>query len=1048
MDAQRGCSVLWVSGPPGSGKTTFVSSYLSTRKLPCLWYQVDEGDGDIASFFYYMGLAAKKAAPRHKRPMPLLTPEYLQGVPTFTRRYFEELFRRLKTPFAIVLDNFQDAGGAAFNGIISHGLEAVPEGINVIILSRSEPPAGLSRLRANNKMAFLGWDEISFTLKECREFLKAREDRALPEKTIRQLHDRTEGWAAGLVLMTEMAKTREIHYSLISELSREAVFNYFANEIFEKTDAETRDFLLKTSFFPSMSVTAAEELTGNDGAKQLLSRLSRNHYFTDWRPLPAPVFQYHPLFREFLQVRAKGVFDSSELIAIRRHAALILEKEGRVDEAAALFIDAGDREGLSRIILDNAQYMVAQGRHKTVEEWIHALPGGLVDGSPWLLYWLGICRMAFDPYESRPLFERAFELFKSATDDSGMFLSWACIVDTFVYAWGDFSPLDHWIAVMEEILSRRPEFPSPEIEVRVAGCMSSAMTYRQPGRADLVMWAERVQRIVVSSNDVHLQMMLGSQLIFYYLWIGDFSKITPVVEALRPSRGVAGYDLLTKQNWYAWNAMYAWFVADWTACLQAISDGLGNAEDSGIHLLDLFLLSSGVWGGLSLGDPSAAVSYLGKMALIDSRRPGDKALYHYQAASVAWYYGEYKKSAEHGKLAVKICETIGWPIATVLCAVDLAVTLFDDGRYDEADAYLAKGVAMSRGIIGLQFLVCLNSARFAFHRGKGNLGLDQLREGFALGARYGLVNMPRWNDGHMSLLCAKALEYGIEADYVRRLIRLRGLIPPILSSQLINGEQRGMAAVEDWPYPVKIYCLGNFKILKNGEPVEFAGKVQQKPLAMLKVLVALGGREVAAEQMIDALWPEAEGDTAHISFKTTLHRLRQLLGSEKAIRLQEGRITLDERYCWIDVVAFQELIEKSENGGNRDSSGTRRDPRQLRLKAINLYAGEFLPADGKEPWAIRMRERLKARAIRLFDAEGRSHEEAGAWGEAVECYEKALDANELYEEFYQRLMGCYQKQGKKAEALAVYHRCEKILESVLGIEPSRRTRDIYKEIKG
>ena len=87
--------ITWVYSPAGSGKTTLISSYLDSRKLPCLWYQCDEGDSDLATFFYYMGLAAKKAAPRYKKPLPLLTPEYLTGIPAFTKRYFEKLYSRL-----------------------------------------------------------------------------------------------------------------------------------------------------------------------------------------------------------------------------------------------------------------------------------------------------------------------------------------------------------------------------------------------------------------------------------------------------------------------------------------------------------------------------------------------------------------------------------------------------------------------------------------------------------------------------------------------------------------------------------------------------------------------------------------------------------------------------------------------------------------------------------------------------------------------------------------------------------------------------------------
>ncbi len=76
LDQMRKQSAIWVSGPAGSGKTTLVNSYLETRGIPCLWYEVDEGDTDLATFFYYLGQAAKRAVPRKTKSLPLLTPEY------------------------------------------------------------------------------------------------------------------------------------------------------------------------------------------------------------------------------------------------------------------------------------------------------------------------------------------------------------------------------------------------------------------------------------------------------------------------------------------------------------------------------------------------------------------------------------------------------------------------------------------------------------------------------------------------------------------------------------------------------------------------------------------------------------------------------------------------------------------------------------------------------------------------------------------------------------------------------------------------------------
>src|SRR4030042_2571179 len=112
------------------------------------------------------------------------------------------------------------------------------------------------------------------------------------------------------------------------------------------------------------------------------------------------------------------------------------------------------------------------------------------------------------------------------------------------------------------------------------------------------------------------------------------------------------------------------------------------------------------------------------------------------------------------------------------------------------------------------------------------------------------------------------------------------------------------AEIENWPYPLKVYTFGRFALLKDEKPVRFSGKVQQKPLSMLKAIIAFGGREISEDQLSDALWPEAAGDVAHLSFKSTLHRLRPLIGKEDIIQLKEGRITLDQRYCWVAVWAF------------------------------------------------------------------------------------------------------------------------------------------------
>src|SRR5579859_1482805 len=224
-------SVIWVTGPPGSGKTTLVASYLERRKLNSLWYQVDEGDADVASFFYYLGLAASERRLKSKSRLPQLTPEYHAAIAAFARRYFQALYAQLGAPFAIVLDGYHEVSAqSAFHEAIRVALSEVPADCSFVLISRSDPPPLMARLRANQAMEVFGWVDLRLTQEESNAIVRQR-GHQLSDQALTDLYGRTQGWAAGLILTLEQVAGRD-SVTQVPELSTpQLVFDYLAGEI-------------------------------------------------------------------------------------------------------------------------------------------------------------------------------------------------------------------------------------------------------------------------------------------------------------------------------------------------------------------------------------------------------------------------------------------------------------------------------------------------------------------------------------------------------------------------------------------------------------------------------------------------------------------------------------------------------------------------------------------------------------------------------------------------------------------------------------------------
>ena len=1036
LDTCRKYPLIWISGPAGSGKTTLVSSYFDANKLPCLWYQVDEGDSDIATFFSYMGMAAKKAAPRKRTPLPLFTPEYLQGISTFTLRYFENLFSRFKAPYVLVLDNYHSVSADSdFHSMISDGLTTIPDGMNVIIISRHDLPPALSRLHANALMGMLGWDELRLSLEESGGIVRLRKKGKTPKEMIRRLHDATDGWAAGLVLMLESLKTG-IGPHLLGKLTPGEIVDYFGNELFNKTDKEIQEFLLKTAFFPKMTAKMAEELTGLPNADKILSTLNRDNYFTEKHYSAEPLYQYHPLLREFLITRAKETFSHETLSTLLHRAALLLEEAGQTEAAISLFRDLGDWGEMIQIIMRQAPSMLDQGRYRPLGEWLDSLPKEMLQNDPWLLYWKGTSRSPFDPALAQPYFEQAFEQFKVQSNLPGVLLAWSGVVYSIIYRFEHYSPLDRWIQLFPELPENPEKVIPPEVWTHVVSSMFIALTYRHPGHSETEKWIKHAESIVQGPGVPVVKAQILLQLVHWYMMMGDFEQSSinvRLLQHLTQSKDVLPFVIIMTR---LAEAMHYGFTGDHERCLEAVSEGLKTSERTGILLLNYVLLAHGVSSCQNLGDHEAAQRMLEKIASsTDHLRPYEKGLYQFIQARQFLLRSELSAAATQVELALRTNVDIGTYDPICLTYLLAAQVIHRTGKHREAWDYLHEAFLIAESVKskGLKYYGFLIEAHFYFEQGDEASGLISLRKALAIGKEWGFLNTFVDQPAVTARLCVKALEEEIEVPYVQDIIRKRRLIPEKLPLHL-----------ENWPWPLKIFTLGKFGLLKDGTPIQFSRKAQEKPLSLLKAVIALGGREVKEEDIADVLWPEADGDKAHHSFEMTLHRLRRLIGHPEALQIQDGSLTLNPRYYWVDVWAFESILGEADG---KQEAGLTGEAASLIQKAIEMYRGPFLSGEIEEPCPIPMRERLRGKFLRSVRWLGHYWEQVNKYEKALECYQRGLEEDDLAEELYRRLMLCHQRLGQKVEALSAYKRCEKILKDTLGIEPSPETQNIFRTIR-
>ena len=1018
LDGTPARTVVWVSAPPGFGKTTLVASYVEARNYRWAWYQVDPDDDDGQTFLHYLAHAMRKL--RGEGPdLPVFGPEHQADITAFARRFFRALFSGADGPIALVLDNVHElSANSSLRAILEAGLPQVPRQCCVIVTSRTPAPVTLSRLQPGGQMVCLGADDLKITSTELAEIARLR-GKPLAQESLVQLHQRADGWAAALVLMVEHQKLADTRAQPTGETTPEVVFDYLAGEIFERFDLSTQRLLLQIACVPRVTIAIAHKLSGDDTAGRVLFNLAHNDYFV--RELVGPdgrVFLFHPLLREFLLRRAARDLPHAVSADALRRAALLLRESGQPEDAVALLVESKDWSAVAAIAAEQAESLLAQGRHATLAAWLEWLPPHVLGSDPVLLHAHGAALVHVSPRAARRRFEQAFDAAQRGGDVRGMARCCAGAIEAVLHEFDDLAELDRWLLEFERCRVRADDATVAPIAVLVA------RLWRDPAHPSV---AQRGRARDADGTTRGALVRSAAALLS-----GDFTRaatiaedVAAVTEAARPALAAA-------------EALRRLVNGDYAAALAAARAGLEIGAADAIHAHDSWLHLLCAAAALGQEDIETAQGELEVVQAMALRR-GDRAFVAYLRGWLARIAGDPGVALRDTRSAALLAVEAGLPWIECLAGLAMAQLLAAAGERHGAEAQVrgAEALAQRLGSPLLQLATLFTQAAAAITFDDEAAAIVPLQAGLTLARELGVHHVAGLQPALLGTLCAAALRRGIAVDHTRMLINTGRLDPPPAALRL-----------RQWPWAFQVTTLGGFGLHRAGEPVEFSAKGPGRPVELLKVLVSSGGQNVRADQLADALWPHVDADYAHKSFTATLHRLRKIFGEDDTLKLRDGRLSLNASMFWVDTWALDHLLAELDT---RLREGDVRAADQalqgLVEETLSLYKGPFLPDEAEQPAYIARREQLRARLLRALTRVARRWEESGRSDAAVDCYLRCIDADELCEAFYRNLMLCYQRHGDLAEAQATYARLQAVLAARLRSAPSPETQAIHASLR-
>jgi LuxR family transcriptional regulator, maltose regulon positive regulatory protein len=365
--------VTLISAPPGSGKTVLLRSWIQEAGLSerVAWVSVERGERD-GQHFWLGVIDALSGVGRDGLVQKLGSAPGFDGEAVVGRLVSD--LASLEGTWVLVIDDLHELSSADALAQLERLLVRRPSQLRIVLATRRDPRLGLHRLRLAGELVELRGADLRFSPQEARELL-ATAGIALSEAGLALLHERTEGWAAGLRLAALALAGHPEPERFVAEFSgsERTVADYLLAEVLDRQPPEVRRLLLRTSVLERVSGPLADFVTGGTGSERILLGLEEGNAFVVSLDVGRSWFRYHHLFADLLRLELRRTAPD-EIGPLHRAAARWLSDHGHVVDAIEHAQSAGEWTLAGRLLFDNLTGLALDGRGATTRALLTGFP--------------------------------------------------------------------------------------------------------------------------------------------------------------------------------------------------------------------------------------------------------------------------------------------------------------------------------------------------------------------------------------------------------------------------------------------------------------------------------------------------------------------------------------------------------------------------------------------------------------------------------------------------------------------------------------------------